>query len=155
MAATFELFHTSGSDIKQINKYGTFGEFLFFSTGVYKTVANTANVYKIEVNEDDFIAAGSLFYNVAAEKLEGLVAEFCEKYGVDEDTAEEIISERANAWNEIEDCDAETSWDIQRFTARAAKILGYRGAIVQDEQGAAWMVDMLGRESELQLVGKC
>lgn len=153
MAALIELFHTGG-EIKEINKLGTFGEFLFFSCSVYKMAAGTVNVYKIEVNEDDFIRAGSLFYHEDAEKLDGLVSEFCEKYGVDEDTAEEIISERANAWDEIEDCDADISWDVQHFTARAAKILGYRGVIVQDEQGGAWMIDMLGRESELELIGE-
>lgn len=153
MAALIELFHTGG-EIKEVNKLGTFGEFLFFSESIYKMRAGVANVYKIEVDENDFIRAGSLFYHEDAEKLAGLVSEFCEKYGVDEGASEEIISERANAWSEIEDCDADISWNVQHFTARAAKILGYRGVIVQDEQGGAWMVDMLGRESELELIGE-
>ena len=153
MAELIELFHTGG-EIKEITKDGFFGEFLFFSCSIYKMSAGVVNVYKIEVDEDDFIRAGSLFYHDDAEKLTGLVSEFCDKYGVDEDTAEEIISERASAWNEIEDCDENTAWDVQRFAARAAKTLGYRGVRVQDEQGGAWMIDMLGREQELQLVGE-
>lgn len=147
------LFHTG--NVTKINTWGTFGSFLFFSADVYKTSAGAANIYKIEIDGNEIIEAYSLFYHEDAAKLDSLVSELAEKYGIDEDVAADLISEKANAWAEIEDCDAETSWEIQHYTARAAKILGYRGVQVEDEQGAAYMIDMLGRESELRIIGSC
>ncbi len=77
-----------------------------------------------------------------AGNLEGLVAEFCERFGVDEDDAEEIISER----KQLDSFDADDLWDVQRFTARAAKMLGFRGVRVSDEQGSAYMIDVTAQE---------
>lgn len=148
-----ELFHTG--NVTKINTWVTFGSFLFFSADVYKTSAGAANVYKLEIDDSDIIEACSLFYHEDAEKLDALVSEMAEKYDIDEDVAADLISEKANAWDEIQDCDAGTSWEIQHYTARAAKIFGYRGVQVEDEQGAAYMIGMLGRESELQIVGSC
>lgn len=148
-----ELFHTG--NVTKINTWGTLGSFLFFSADIYKTSAGAANVYKMEIDDSEIIEACSLFYHEDAEKLDSLVSELAEKYGIDEDVAADLISEKANAWNEIQYCDAETSWEMQHYTARAAKILGYRGVQVEDEQGAAYMIDMLGRESELRIIGSC
>lgn len=148
-----ELFHTG--NVTKINTWGTFGSFLFFSADVYQTAAGGVNVYKLEIDDSEIIEACSLFYHEDAAKLDDLVSELAEKHGIDEDVAADLISEKANAWDEIEDCDAEISWEIQHYTAKAAKILGYRGVQVEDEQGAAYMIDMLGRESELQIVGSC
>lgn len=140
-----ELFHTSPTAITKVTEIGRFDEFLFFSTNVYVMTAGESVTYKIEIDEDNLISAGSLFYHDDAEKLDDLVNEFCRRFDVDENTAEEIISER----QQLDGADAETDWDIQLFTARAAKILGFRGVRVQDEQGSAYMIDMLGNESEL------
>lgn len=140
-----ELFHTSPSKIEKIDKHGRFGEFLFFSTNVYVTTARGYVVYSLDLDEDDVIEARSLFYHEDAEKLDGLVAEFCERFDVDADTAEEIIAER----EQLDSCDCDDQLDVQHFTARAAKILGFRAVRVTDEQGSAYMVDMLGRDGEL------
>lgn len=141
-----KLFHTSPNEISNITRFGgRFDEFLFFSDSVYQMAACDVITYSLELSEEDVIEAGSLFYHDDAEKLAELVAEFCERFDVDEDTAEEIISER----EQLDSCDAEQLWDVQLFTARAAKLLGFRAVEVQDEQGGAWMVDMLGHESEL------
>jgi hypothetical protein len=140
-----ELFHTSPGEISQINRFGRFGEFLFFSSSIYRMTAGEFVAYRLEVSDVDLIDAGSLFYHPEAEKLSPLVSEFCARFGVDTDTAEEIISERA----ELDSCDADKIWDAQTFTGRAAKLLGFRGVCVADEQGSAYMIDMLGRESEL------
>lgn len=143
-----DLFHTSPNEITAIDTSGRFGEFLFFSSNVYQMTAGKAVVYSIEIDENEIIDARSLFYHEDAAKLDALVSQFCARFNVDADTAEEIISER----QQLDTCDADDSWDAQIFTARAAKILGYRGVIVSDEQGTAYMIDMCGREAELQVI---
>lgn len=147
-----KLFHTSPTEISKIDASGRFGEFLFFSSDVYHMTASAATVYSIEIDENAIIEAGSLFYHEDAERLVGLVGELAECLSIDEDTAEKLIEEGASVHDldsiEPEDM-ADASWDVQRFTARAAKLLGFRGVAVQDEQGTAYMIDMLGHEQEL------
>lgn len=143
-----ELFHTSHSEITSINQLGLYDEFLCFSSKTYVMTARSYVVYKIEIDEDQLITAGHLFYHEDADKLSELVAEFCRRFDVDEDTAEEIISERQQLdTDEADDLNA-----VQLFTARAAKLLGYRGCVMTDEQGSLYMIDMLGREAELEMI---
>lgn len=139
-------FHTSPAAITSINEIGRFGSFLFFSARQYAMSASGVVCYSIELDDSGIIDAGSLFYSENAAALDSLVAEFCERFNVDHDDAEEIISERKQL-----DCDAEDSWEVQLFTARAARALGFRAVRVSDEQGSSLMVDMLGRESEFAL----
>lgn len=140
-----ELFHTSPVEITRIHELGTFDEFLFFSGHVYTMAACEVITYKIDLEEDEVIEAGQLFYHPEAAKLDALVATFAARHSIDIDTAEEIISER----EQLDSDDSEELWAVQLLTARAAKILGYRAVQVSDEQGAAWMVDMGGREADL------
>ena len=39
-----------------------------------------------------------------------------------------------------------------RVLSLAAKVLGFRGVRVSDEQGTSYMIDMLGRERDLRCV---
>lgn len=147
-----QLFHTSPSEITKIDETGRFGSFLFFSNHVYQMAAGPVVTYSVEMDEDSIIEAGQLFYHEDAEKMESLVAELAERLGVDEDIAEALIEESKSVYDldciNSEDA-ADLSWDVQHFTARAARILGFRGVKVEDEQGTAYLIDMLDRESEL------
>lgn len=143
-----QLFHTSPAAITSINKSGRFGEFLFFSSCVYQMCQNKVVVYTAEFDEDQIIEAGSLFYHEDAAKLAVLVEQFCNRFDVDADTAEEIISER----QQLDYVDADDLWDVQHYTAKAAKILGFRGVRVTDEQGTAYMIDMLNFAEDLQII---
>lgn len=152
-----KLFHTSPTEIKQINTSGRFGEFLFFSAGVYvMTAIDAPVVYSLELDDADVIKADRLFWHEDASKLKGLVVELADRLSVEADDAEALIEESKSLYDMDLDLDADeladADWDIQHFTARAAKILGFRAVQVEDEQGAAWMVDMLGHESELEAV---
>lgn len=150
-----ELFHTSSKAITKITSDGRFGEFLFFSSRVYAMTAGTPVVYSIELADADVIEACQLFYHEDAAKLGDLVAELANRLGIDSDEAEALIEESKSVYDldniEAEDA-ADASWDVQMFTARAAKLLGFRAVRVTDEQGAAYMVDMLGREADLVVV---
>lgn len=151
-----ELFHTSNGEIKSINKSGRFGSFLFFSCSPY-AVGKYTHIYKINVDENDIIDADRLFYHEDAAALDSLVHEVMEMAGVDEDTAEDLISQKKDVFglDELGHMDgselADMSWDIQHITARAAVMLGFRGAAMLDEQGTCYLIDMLGRESELRV----
>jgi len=141
-----QLFHTSPNNITAINSTGLFGGFLCFSADIYTMTAGNFITYSIEVDDDDIIEASRLFYHEDAEKLDGLVQRVMAMLGCDEDTAEEMLSQK-------DDCgDAELSWEIQGLTAKAAKALGFRGVSMKDEQGTCYMIDMLGRERELEAV---
>lgn len=150
-----KLFHTSPAEIKEITDKGRFGEFLFFSDAEYVMTAGGHVTYSIELAGSEVIEASQLFYHEEASQLEELVAELADQLGIEADDAESLIDESKNIYDldlDIAPEDiADASWDIQLFTARAAKALGYRAVQVCDEQGAAWLVDMLGRESELEL----
>jgi len=151
---TMELIHTSPTKIEQITDSGRFGEFLFFSDHVYVMTAGEFVTYSIELDDDQVIGAGRLFFHEDAAKLAPLVAELAARLDVSEDDAEALIAEKKSVFDlDIETEDAgEDAWDVQHFTARAAKILGFRAVRVQDEQGSAYMIDMLDRVAELREV---
>ncbi len=147
-----QVFHTSPTEISKITEAGRFGSFLFFSGHVYHMTAGEALVYSLDIGEDEIIEAGQLFYHDDAEKLAPLVTELAARMGIDEATAEALIEESQQVHDldgiDMEDA-ADLSWDVQHFTARAARVLGFRGVAVSDEQGTAYLIDMLGRESDL------
>ncbi|WP_095159200.1 hypothetical protein [Pseudomonas sp. Irchel 3E13] len=147
-----DLYHTSPTEITAIDKHGRFGEFLFFASHVYVMTAGSHVTYAISINTDEVIDADRLFFHEDAQKLDGLVAELADRLEVDPDTAEDLIAEKAKVFDleriEPEDM-ADVSWEVQHFAARAAKILGFRGVAVSDEQGTSYMIDMLGYETEL------
>ena len=148
-----EMIHTSPVEIKKINSTGLFGSFLCFSQNEYvMTCSGSHFSYKIEIDDSELIEASRLFYHPEAELLNDLVLEVCEKYGVDKDMAENLIGEMENGFDVIYEFDSDDAWEMQHRTARAAKILGYRGCIMEDEQGTLYMIDMLGKECELKQV---
>lgn len=150
-----ELFHTSPSEITTITTDGRYGEFLCFAADEYVMTAGEHVTYRLDVEEADIIDAGSLFYHEDADKLAGLVERVMELVDCDEDTAEELISQRIDV-HELDTVDpmdaADLSWDIQAITAQAGKLLGFRGVAMNDEQGVCYMIDMLGHEDELERI---
>lgn len=140
-----QLYHTSPSPITEISPAGTFGSHLCFSSHVYQMCIGEAVVYSIEISDDDIIDASSLLHHPDAELLDDIIAEVARIADCDTDTAEDYITQSDDPG------DAELSWDIQRLTAEAAGVLGYRGVAAQDEQGTVYLIDMSGRESELMI----
>ena len=154
-----ELFHTSANKIEKITTSGRYGQFLCFSENIYEMSACETVGYKIDIEDEKIIDAGDLFYaENSNEILSGLIADVCEMAHVDSDTATELIDGSESIWNLDVDIDnedkAEIDWDIQHISAKAAKLLGYRGVSVRDEQGTCYMIDMLGFENELQEVAE-
>ncbi|RSE80872.1 hypothetical protein [Achromobacter denitrificans] len=147
-----QLFHTSPSEISTITSTGRFGSFLFFSARVYTMTAGEALVYSLEIDDDSIIDAGRLFYHEDAARLQPLVDKLAARLGIDEDDAQALIDESKSVFDldGIDDDLGEISWDIQAITARAAALLGFRGVAVSDESGTSYLIDMAGREGELE-----
>ncbi|UTD54940.1 AcrIF11 family anti-CRISPR ADP-ribosyltransferase [Halomonas sp. MS1] len=153
------FLHTSPSTIIEINAFGRFGEFLFFTADApYVMTAGNYVTYSLELDENQIIDAESLFYHQDAEKLSGLVHKVVALVGCDEDMAEELIAQRADIHSI--DCDiepedlAEVSWDIQRIAGEAALLLGFAGVAMDDEQGRAYLINMADRVSQLEEVAQ-
>ena len=143
-----KLIHTSASEITEITSTGRFGSFLFFSTQEYVTTAAEQHiVYSIEIEESSIIEASQLFYAENAALLDSMIDRVANQFGVDSDVAESLIEGSVDITDiesnvDVEDL-GEASWDIQKYTADAAKILGFNCVSVRDEQGTAYMIDML------------
>lgn len=154
-----ELFHTSPNKIEKITMSGRYGQFLCFSANIYEMSACATVAYKIDIEDEKVIAASELFYiENSAEILKIQINEVCKIAHVDFDTAMELIDGSESIWNLDSDIanedKAEIDWDIQHISAKAAKMMGYRGVSVRDEQGTCYMIDMLGFENELQEVAE-
>jgi len=147
-----ELFHTSPEAITTIHSTGRFGEFMFFSSSVYVMSAGETVTYKLDLDDDQIIEAGSIFYQEGSdsEAMQQLVAEVAARFDVDEDTAAELIGEEASLFDVCDDVDSDDSWDLQHFTARAARLLGFTAVVVEDEQGTAYMIDMTHKLADLE-----
>lgn len=147
------IFHTSPEAITNIDDFDRmFDDCLFFSRRVYvMTRVADYKVYSLEIADENIIEVGRFFYLDDCDKLSGLVDEIKELCDCDSDDAEELLSERADIYDFIDDATdaAEASWKIQALQGKAAKLLGYEAAQSEDEQGTVYIVPMLGRESDL------
>ena len=149
-----ELFHTSPDKIEKITTSGLFGQFLCFSDKIYVMSACKFVAYKIEVADESIIDASHLFYENSTAILRDLVADVCELAHVDSDTAMNLIDGSESILDIDTDIEnrGELDWELQHVSAKAAKLMGYRGVSLRDEQGTCYLVDMIGFESELHEV---
>jgi hypothetical protein len=150
--ATVSVFHTSPEPITKIGARGTFGSHLCFADRVYAMAQGPLHVYRLDLDEGEIVESGRLLYADTEGKIAGITQRIMELAECDEDTADELLSQRADV-STLEHIAAEDAadigWKIQRLTAEAGRLLGYRGVSMQDEQGTVYLIDMLGRESEL------
>lgn len=146
------LYHTSPETITNISDDGLFGSFLFFSSRVYHMGPNQKIVYVIDDEDLSIIEASQLFYQENAADADHVVQAAMEEFGVDEDTAEDLIDGSESAWDVL-DIDpediAEADWDLQYFAALTAQTMGFDGVEVSDEQGVSYMIDMTDRIGDL------
>lgn len=152
----FNVFHTSPEPITEIDTDGRYGTFLFFAATEYVMTARAYITYALDIDDLDLIEAGQIFYQDNAAEVDHIVQQVMDQFDVDEDTAEDLIDESQNiikmpldAHNvEPEDL-SDATWDMQYYTALAAKTLGFDGVEVSDEQGVSYMIDMTDRIGDL------
>ena len=148
------LLHTSPEEVIDVkDDSGLFGSFLFFVLGemedvqdAYQMSGASKYVHYLDEDELNLADANDIYYTDNYEKLGGIIADITERIGVDEDTAFELLCERISLI-ELEVHSADDDWWLQCMTAEAAAVLGYDGVEVEDEQGSAYMINMLGRRS--------
>ncbi len=139
------MFHTSRNP--ELNKPGAikqteiFGDCLFFSYDVYRMSLDCKYVYEADFQNTTHVS------NLYDESICSEIAEF---FGVDIETAEQLLDGRESEWNYISD--GEHSWWLQKKRGECAKKMGYDGCEDEDEQGTVYVIPMTGRESELRLV---
>lgn len=138
-----ELFHTSPTKINKINKDGMFRDCLCFSSNIY-SMGKVNFIYSVNIDESDIIKSSQLFYHDDYKKLDNLLSDIQNIADCDKETAEDYLSGNLN--NE----DVEIDWEIQGIMGKAAEILGYKAASVQDEQGECYMIPLFKKENMLQ-----
>jgi len=153
------IYHTSSDKIEKITKKGTFGDVLFFSADkpYVMTAASDPITYAIDIENMEFIGSSQLFYNGDYKKLDNMIKELIlytkRAYSteIDEEQAEELLSGNLSEYDIIEDGmeAGEYGWYIQQKQGEAAKLLGYDGAMGEDEQGLVYIIPMTGREGDL------
>lgn len=145
-----ELFHTSPNKIEKVNQFGLFGECLCFSEKPYfMTAAADPVVYRIELDDSEIVEASTFFFRDDCDKLAGLVEEVMELVGCDEDTAQDLLAGTQALLDVADEFDYEMDFEIQKLTGKAGKVLGFRAVETRDEQGAMWLVAMLGHEQDM------
>ncbi|BBG31311.1 AcrIF11 family anti-CRISPR ADP-ribosyltransferase [Zymobacter palmae] len=139
-----QLFHTSPETEITPSTLGRFDEFLFFSPTIYVMTAGDYHVFVTSLNDSEIIEAGSLWYQDNWEAARPFIDELMGRLSVDEDTAMGLLDGSLSVYDmDIEPEDmADEDWNVQRLTARSAKALGFIGVAVEDEQGAAYMLDV-------------
>ena len=146
------IYHTSPAVIAKPQKFGRFGEFVFFSSGVY-TMTEVVNpvVYGIDESTLSIVEACSMAHIENFDVIcADIINDVAEMFDVDFDTAHDILTEKESEWNY--DCDAEKSWDRQTSTAKAAKLMGFDGVQVNDEQGAAYIISIVDHFDKMRLL---
>jgi len=138
-----KLFHTSPKKITKINSRGMFGESLCFSSSVYSMSVGEVIVYSLEIDESEVIEAQRFFYYDDSEKLNDIISQIMDVCEVEEEEAKSFLENKSNP------DDAEDGFWIQGLMGDAAKILGFKAAQSEDEQGIVYIVPMMGKESEL------
>lgn len=139
------MFHTSPKEIKagDIHKNGIAGDCLFFSNDVYVMSARgPVYVYKAEF---DCLPVYELYD-------EEIISQIAEYFGCDHDLAESLLDGSENEWSQEFQCDGDMSWWLQGKRGECAVKMGYDGCEDEDEQGTVYIVPMLGREHELELI---
>ena len=133
-----ELIHTSPNKIEKINCDGLFFDCLFFSIDEYG-MGDYKFVYSIKIDEDKVINVGQLYDEEILQDIMNVIE-------CDEDEAEKLLDDRQQADN------GDDSWWLQAKQGECAKKMGYEVCRSIDEQGTVYIIPMLGRESELNLI---
>lgn len=156
--STIQLFHNSPELIHRINESGLFGSWLFFSPspGNGTCLSGVIN-YMLEIDTSEIIKASALFLraDIDDKSIREHIEYVASVLECDLDTAMKLLDESVSLYDaEIGSTGdkGELGWWLQEQTAELAKLLGYSCIAVSDEHGTSYMINMLGRENEWELV---
>lgn len=126
---------------------GKFGTVLFFT--VAKRAPFGLHEYRINAENLNIARTFDVAYTTEWNAIESIVERYAALIDTDVETAFDIIVEHKNGWDIIDDFDGDKSWAQQKALADCAIALGYDGVQCFDENGTVYMINMLGRETEL------
>lgn len=148
------LFHTSPQKIETIKNSGIFSGALFFSCDIYYTQqSKNSVVYTINVNEQNFASLYDL--EPSDQIIDDIKHMFNALFNqdIDNDEALDYLLEDENIFDQGLDCESasEFSWFIQGMQAKTARDQGFLGVESEDEQGAVYIINMVGKEDLLEI----
>jgi len=131
------MYHSSPVEIKEI-KSGLYGPGLFFASSVCKS---GAFVYELDADEIKSCSANHLRYEFDDTETE--VVAFAEKWEIDSETAFDIITEKENSYDHIEDglSAGYAGWEAQKIALVLAMRAGFEAVGLTDENGGVMLVD--------------
>ena len=134
------MFHTSPEKITK-HSNGLFGEFICFSDKVYHMSQASKYIYTFD-NEVNLIESSSIAYCDDYESIQHVVLEVAERFDISEEDSLDLISENKSLFDFTDCVDSEDSFYIQHMTAKCAKLLGFDGCAMSDEQGTVYFIDI-------------
>jgi len=140
-----KITHTSPTEITKITPFHLFEGSLFFSTNGYTmTQSNVIYTYSMDIDEEEITDQFELYD-------EEIITEISEELNISVEDAERVLDGRDSA---ILDhfSTAEQDWWIQAKQAECAKKMGFVGVESVDENGTVYIINMIGKESELNLI---
>ena len=134
-------YHASPERVITPRNNGKFGSALFFTS----SDTNSRGIGNHVIDKADLKTTTSKnIYNDYDYSSDEDVKAFAKSYGIDEDTAFDIITERKNAYKNIDDKYdvSEADWDAQSLLLKIAKKMGYEAVEAEDENGAVLIADV-------------
>ena len=139
-----KVYHTSPAEINKITQNGLFNDCLFFANEPYfMTQVKNPVVYSLQLNKEKIINVNELYDK-------DIIKDIALTLEVNEELAESFLDNSESVFDH--NIDSEFDWWLQAKQGECAKAMGYEAVRAEDEQGAVYIVPMLGRESDLVLV---
>jgi len=146
-----------GAHPGKMDPLGPFGTFLFFQEQEHDRSSSTrgtsGTLYAIEVDDHLICTPRDIVFDYSNDaRLQPWIDYVTDRYGIDEGDALDVIGDKPiQHMLDLEE-PGEEGWLQQWVIAEAARSLGFAGVEVQDELGYSIMLDMEGREDQLQLL---
>lgn len=144
-----ELYNSSIHDKIEDNVSSIVSGYMFFSLFEQRNYGD--NMFKLEIDEDEYISASNFFYHDEYEKLNGILEDISEIVGCSVEMAEELLGEEISIFDpevmeELGLSDGEEAldieWLLQDWKAYAARLLGYNIVEVVDENVKSFIVNV-------------
>ena len=120
---------------------------------------NDPELYQMAIDPRKIIEAKSFSYldKEKYNKIKPIIKKIKDMFNVDEDLALDLLSENTNQIEILKDNDEfdyEKDYELQKLALDAAKLLGFEGVQLEDEQGTSYLIDMKDKLSNLMHKGK-
>ena len=154
------LYHSSPNKITELSKdHEPFNGVLFFSDEPYvMSTSKVTYIYSIDIEESEIIEVISLDCDETVHEIIHL-ASWLLNITIDEDRAHNILTAHESIFDVLSDMGqhnhfesaSDFDWTVQTLQVKAGENMGYSMVLGDDEQGAVWYMNMIGKEDQLNL----